>query len=119
MSMTLHIERLVLDGLALSAGQSSILHAALEQELTRLLRERELPMLPGGAIPQLSVASIQLTETGHPAHWGRQIARSLCDGLAPVPAVSLRGRHVSSTSASMPPMGTPVPDFSSATTPKP
>ncbi len=37
MNINLHIERLVLDGITLSPGESPLLKAAVEAELTRLL----------------------------------------------------------------------------------
>ncbi len=83
MNISLHIERLVLDGLPLRDGQGPVLQAALESELSRLLEQHGLAELPGGAIPQLSVAAIQLSPDAPPAHWGAQIAQSLHAGLAP------------------------------------
>lgn len=88
MNINLHIEQLVLDGLPLMPGQGPAVQAALEAELSRLLAERGMGNLSGGAVPQLSVPSIQLSPAGPPAQWGRQIARTLYDGLAPAPAVS-------------------------------
>ena len=119
MNITLHIERLVLDGLPLSPGQVTILRAALEQELTRLLSERELQLLSGGAMPQLSVASLQLAASGQPAQWGRQIARSLCDGLAPVSSISPIARIVPITSTPPPAIGVQAPRLSAANHPAP
>jgi hypothetical protein len=81
-NISLHIERLVLDGLPLRDGQGPVLQAALEAELSRLLEQHGLAGLSGGAIPQLSVAAIQLSPDALPAHWGAQIAQSLHGGLA-------------------------------------
>lgn len=119
MNMTLHIERLVLDGLALPPGQDVILRAALEKELARLLSGRELQMISARAMPQLSVTSIQLAASGQPAQWGRQIARSLCNGLAPVPAILPRARSVPTTSMPSTAIGTQPPRLSAANHPAP
>ena len=82
MNISLHIERLVLDGLPAHAGQVVVLQAALETELARLLAEHGLPGVTPGAIPQLAAAPIQLS-AGAPAQWGRQIAGSLANSLSP------------------------------------
>jgi len=88
MNINLHIEQLLLDGLSLTPGQGAAVQAALEVELTRLLKERGMGNLSGGAVPQLTVPSIQLSPAGAPAQWGRQIARTLYHGLAPASSVS-------------------------------
>ncbi len=83
MNVSLHIEQLVLDGLPPHAAQGPALQAALQAELTRLLRERGLAGVTGGALPHVAVAPIQVATGSAPAQWGRQIARSLHQGLAP------------------------------------
>jgi hypothetical protein len=92
MNVALHIERLVLDGLPVHSGQAPEVQAALETELTRLLKEQGLAGVAGGAMPHLAVAPIQLSRDGPPGHWGRQIARTLYDGLAPAPAAPANRR---------------------------
>ena len=87
MNITLHIERLVLDGLPLTHGQSTAVKTALEGELARLLKERGMQGVTGGAVPHLSVASIHLSPGAHPTQWARQIAHTLYAGLTPVRAV--------------------------------
>ncbi len=82
MNISLHIERLVLDGLTAHAGQAGRFQAALEAELSRLLAERGLPGVAPGAIPHLAAAPVRLAP-GAPAQWGRQIAGSLVASLAP------------------------------------
>ncbi len=86
MNINLHIERLVLDGLPLTSGQSRTVQAALECELAALFEERGIKTISGGAVPHLSVAPIQLSPDGQPRQWGRQIARTIYDGLAPAAA---------------------------------
>jgi hypothetical protein len=88
MNVNLHIEQLVLDGLPLPAAQGPALQAALQAELTRLLRERGLEGVAGGAVPQLTAAPIQISAGSAPRLWGAQIARSLHQSLAPASATS-------------------------------
>ncbi len=82
MSIALHIERLVLDGLPAHAGQRAQILAALEAELSRLLAERGLPGVAAGAVPRVDAAPVRLAP-GAPDQWGRQIAQSLVGSLAP------------------------------------
>jgi hypothetical protein len=84
-SVHLHIERLILDGLPMSHHQGTFVQAAIETELTRLLAEGNLAGLSGGAVPHLSVASIQLAQDNQPSHMGHQIARAVYSGLKPAP----------------------------------
>ncbi len=86
MSIALHIERLVLDGLPADGGQAAALQAALEAELARLLADRGLPGVAGGAVPELAAAPIRLPPRAGPRPWGREIAASLADTIAPRPA---------------------------------
>jgi hypothetical protein len=95
MNISLHIERLVLDGLPLRDGHGPALQAALEAELSRLLEQHGLAELSGGAVPQLNAAAIQLSPDAPPARWGAQIAQSLHASFAPVrqPNLETRTRH--------------------------
>ncbi|MES2741985.1 MAG: hypothetical protein V4754_13675 [Pseudomonadota bacterium] len=77
MSIDLHIERLVLDGLPFEPAQAGLLRAALENELGRLLRE-------GGLVPRadlgaamLRAAPVTLAAGASAAALGRQIAASV------------------------------------------
>ena len=82
MKVRLHIERLVLDGLASGPGDAARLGAAMRAELTRLLGSVSPAFLAGEAIPELRVGAIEL-ERGHsPAQIGRQLARVVHAGLA-------------------------------------
>ena len=102
MNIALHIERLILDGLPLSSHQGAAVQAAIETELTRLLEERGMGNVSGGAVPHLSVPAIQLTAGGQPAQWGRQIARSLHDGLATSSVEPRQHKAHATTSPSQP-----------------
>ncbi len=88
MKIALHIERLVLDGLPLRAGQAGALQAALEAELARLLAEPGMTGVHGGAAAELAVAPVRLAADGGPHRWGRQIAGSLHGGLIAPAAAS-------------------------------
>lgn len=83
MNIELHIERLVLDGLALERGQGASVQAAVEAELTRLLGEQGLSarLQAGGALPSLQSNPVQLTPGSTPAQMGAQIARSVYSGI--------------------------------------
>jgi hypothetical protein len=83
MNINVQIERLVLDGIAVSAAQRPHLQAALEAELGRLLTEGGLaPSLArGAALPSVVAPGIQLSPTGGPGHLGQQIAYAVYRGI--------------------------------------
>jgi hypothetical protein len=82
MNVNLHIERLVLDGLELERGHEPALRAALEAELTRLIADGGAESLASAeTVPHLSAPGIETAGGGDTAHLGRQIARSVYDGL--------------------------------------
>ena len=79
MKVNLHIERLVLEGLALGPGEHLLVRAAAEAELSRLLTEGGLSsqLLSGGAMYRLSAPEIRLTGANDPGQLGRQVAQAL------------------------------------------
>ena len=82
MNIRLHIERLVLDGLPMTAAQAPRVKAALEAELGRLLSggiSHELAS--GAALPSVSAAAVQLPRGVSPTQLGRQIAQSVFMGM--------------------------------------
>lgn len=81
MNIHLHIERLVLEGVAVD--QPSILRNALEQELAERLRQGSLsPEIRfGGAVPYLRGGAIELGQGSHPARLGTQIAGAVYRGI--------------------------------------
>jgi hypothetical protein len=83
MRIDLHIERLILDGLAIDPGQRAEVQAAVEAELARLLMTGGLNagLLAGGALPSLRAEAIQLTNESKGADLGVQIAQSVHGGL--------------------------------------
>lgn len=82
MNVNLHIERLVLEGLTLSARERGVLGTAVTDELTRLIAESGLPsnMPTGGIVPSIPAGSIQLGHDNNPALLGQQIARAVYGG---------------------------------------
>ncbi len=82
MNVKLHIDRLVIDGVALAPGGSARLQAAVEAELTRLIARdgigREYRI--GGATPALRAGSIA-SNASNPARFGIEIARAVHGGL--------------------------------------
>ena len=89
MTIELRIDRLVLEGLPLSAAQGALVQRAVEQELARLLAEGGLAeSWHGGALPLVQAAGITLAPGGSPAEMGAQIARSIYSGLGGVLSVS-------------------------------
>lgn len=87
MSLTIHIERLVLDGLNLMPGQRAGLQTAVEAELARLLLNGGLhpELRAGGAVPRLRGGDIQAphepTSELKPTPLGQQIARAVYHGV--------------------------------------
>ena len=83
MNVTLHIERLVLDGVEIEPGQSALLQAAVEAELVNLIRLGGVAhgIAAGGAIPRVAGHSIQLQSEHGPAELGRNIAGAVYGGI--------------------------------------
>ncbi len=79
MNVSIHIERLILDGLSLSHTQRPLVQAAVEAELARLVAAQGIsPSLQaGGALPSVPVGSIQLTSDGNPRMLGQKIAQAV------------------------------------------
>lgn len=83
MNVKLHIDRLVLDGIDLKGAQRSVLQAAIEAELARLLMEGGVgeSWAAGGAVPALRADGFQISSAGSPVRLGQQIARSVYGGI--------------------------------------
>lgn len=81
----LHIERLVLDGVAIAPGEGERLQEAVASELGRLLREGALDpaLAAGGARPHLAGGTVRPAPREGTAGLGREIARAAYDGLGP------------------------------------
>jgi hypothetical protein len=83
MAIELRIDRLILEGLPLTAAQGALVQRAVEQELARLLAEGGLAegWHAGGAAPLVQGSAITLAPGGSPAQLGAQIAQSVYSGL--------------------------------------
>lgn len=82
MKIQVNIERLILDGIDIPAGQRPRLQAALEAELARLLSAGGLnpALTSAGSVPSLRVQTLNYSGN-NPAQLGKQIARSMYSGL--------------------------------------
>lgn len=83
MSIKLHIDRLVLDGIDLGPAQRPHLQAAVAAELGRLLAEGGIgaDLAAGGMVPSVKANGFEMSGEGGPARLGRQIARSVYGGI--------------------------------------
>ena len=86
MNINVHVDRLILDGLPLKGSDGSVVQAAVERELARLLGEQGLTGVSTGAVPRIAVGPIELAREGGPAHLGRQIGRAIHSGFGSTPA---------------------------------
>jgi hypothetical protein len=76
-SVQFHIERLVVEGLPLTAADAARLQSTIERELGRLLARTSSASWNGGATRQRPAPPLHLAPGNSPGIWGRQIARSL------------------------------------------
>jgi len=83
MNISVHIERLVLDGLSITHSQRERLKAALEAELARLLSTGGLSvdLQTHGVWPRLSCGDLHLSDTDEPGQLGKRIARAVYRGI--------------------------------------
>lgn len=84
MTVRLHIERLILEGFDLNAGQRRVLQASAEAELARMLAEGGIApeLAGGGAAPRLAGSDLRLTGgASDPVGLGRRIAQSVYGGV--------------------------------------
>jgi len=82
-NITLHIERLILDGVPLSYSQRPLVQAAVEAELARLLASNGLlaELRSGGTLRHVPGGNIQLSSDGNPHALGQQIAHAVYSGI--------------------------------------
>lgn len=83
MKIKLHIERMVLDGLAVDRTQGGRVRAAVEQELTRLLASGGVApeLKSGGAVPAVRAGKLKVESRSRPADLGRHIAGAVYGGI--------------------------------------
>jgi hypothetical protein len=83
MNVRLHIDRLVLDGIAVPQADRPQLQEALERELARLIAEGGVSasFAVGLAVPSVEVDDLRLRAGEGAQNLGRQIAGALYGGL--------------------------------------
>lgn len=83
MKINLHIERLVLEELPMSASEGPLLQAAMEAELTQLLRNGELSdqLRAGAALARVRAGAVQVGKGDSPKKLGQNIAHAVHQGL--------------------------------------
>jgi hypothetical protein len=83
MRINVHIERLFVEGVAVTSIQGPQIRAAFENELSRLLTVHGLSeeLRQGTAVPRVRAGTIQLGKDNQPASLGRNIARAVHEGL--------------------------------------
>jgi hypothetical protein len=83
MSVRVHIDRVVLDGISVSAAGRPHLRAAIESELARLIAAGGIsPELAGGiAVPSVRAPEMSFAGNAEPAQIGRRIAHSVYAGV--------------------------------------
>jgi hypothetical protein len=82
MTIRVHIDRLVLEGMPVRSHEGPAVQKAVEKELTRLLAEGGLSadLASGGAYPE--VPALNLTTSGSsPKEIGKGIARAVYGGI--------------------------------------
>lgn len=77
-----HIERLVLEGLSLGAGDAMRLQVALEAELERSLSELQPELVRSGAAETAHGPAIEVTQGARPAELGSRIAQSVSQAVS-------------------------------------
>jgi hypothetical protein len=85
MSIHVHIERLVLEGLDARPGQGPVIGAAVERELARLLAARGLDAASSRNEPHLPAGRLHLPSQNDPRGLGRQIGGAVYQVLNPSP----------------------------------
>ena len=83
MNITVHIERLILDGIAVSQRHRPLVQAAMEEELARLLAIDGLSSDFQQSHVQQSVLAgvLEVNDSDEPTILGRNIARAVYKGI--------------------------------------
>jgi hypothetical protein len=83
MNIEVSIERIVLDGLIVQGRDGDKVRAAVQSELTRLLREGGIApsLTPAGATARLDAPSIQIPAGVQPVALGHKIAHAIYGGI--------------------------------------
>lgn len=82
MTIRIHIERLVLDGMPVQRHEGPLVQRAAERELARLLTEGGLSaeLASGGAYPEVRAGSMNMNGN-NPREIGKGIARAVYGGI--------------------------------------
>jgi hypothetical protein len=80
-NLNLQIDHLVLHGFP--AGDLHLIHATIQQELTRLFTEQGVPpsLMQGGGVNQVNGGSFEMTVGAKADAIGAQIAQSIYGGM--------------------------------------
>ena len=81
--VSLHIERLVLDGLPLSAQSVGELQSAIQRELSRLLTDNRFVQMTPSVMHWITAPGFQIGNDSAPVDLGKQIARSVFESFNP------------------------------------
>ena len=83
MNISIHIERLILDGLPLAPSDRSHLQSAIEEELARLLTNGALAvdLRTPGMLSRLTGGTLELTGDEEPRLLGKRIAQAIYGGI--------------------------------------
>ncbi len=83
MNISVHIERLILDGLPIAQRDRARLQTAIEEELARLLASGALAvdLRAPGMFPRLTGGTLELTGNDDPRLLGRRIAQAIYGGI--------------------------------------
>ncbi len=83
MNIIVHIDQLVLDGVPVAPHERSLLQAAIQAELTRLLSEGGISEMlqAGGAVPAIAGGSIELGAGQQSDKLGQSIAQAAYSGI--------------------------------------
>jgi len=81
--INVQIEQLILDGIQVAPHERSVLQAAVESELARLLARDGLnhELAAGGALPSLGAPSVHMANRNNPGQFGHQIAQAVFKGI--------------------------------------
>lgn len=80
-AVTLHIERLVFEGVPLAPRDAAAFRSAFEAEITRLLATVPADAWSGGALARLVTETVRLSAGGSVRAWAREAAGALVAGL--------------------------------------
>jgi hypothetical protein len=81
--VSVNIERLVVEGVALNPAQQLQMQRALEREMARLVESGG--DWQGATAPVAIAPTLRLSEVPQPARMGREIAQCLCAAIRSIP----------------------------------